>query len=408
MATINIDPLADTAASTSGIETHSDLVRLDPHSFPALTSAASSSLSAAPIFNPPSAVAIQDSLGLERLDRNTFRSKTLWTPHGARGVFGGQVIGQALNAAAKTVGDETEKEIEKMKKSGLNVRNPADWGLHSMHCYFLLPADADIPIIYRVERLRDGKSYTTRAITATQDAKPIFQLSSSFTVPPDFAQPSFSEQMPQGIPMPDQCELEEDRWSSYLQSEKGRRLPPKVREGLQGYMIERRQSPIAIKEVPRDALFSCTSPGMSGADANAPRGADGKRRMQKNERMLWMKAKDEDVGNLDNGFQKCILAYISDFQFVGTAAQSVGLSHASNPQLGMMASLDHVIYFYGKPFSASRWMLHVIESPRTGEGRGVVNGRFYTQEGELIAVTTQEGVVRAARTRGGAKLKPKL
>jgi acyl-CoA thioesterase 8 len=133
--------------------------------------------------------------------------------------------------------------------------------------------------------------------------------------------------------------------------------------------------------------------------------------------------------------RQCILAYISDFQFVGSAAQSVGLSHTSSPRLGMLvslssdthfttldehkltrtfnfgfppaqASLDHVVYWYSTTFKTSDWLLHVISAPRTGDGRGVVEGKFYTQEGELIAVTVQEGVVRAApqRDKDRAKL----
>lgn len=101
---------------------------------------------------------------------------------------------------------------------------------------------------------------------------------------------------------------------------------------------------------------------------------------------------------------QCILAYISDFQFVGSAAQSVGLSHTTSPRLGMLASLDHVVYWYSTTFKTSDWLLHVISAPRTGEGRGVVEGKFYTAEGELIAVTMQEGVVRAAPPRQKGKL----
>jgi len=122
----------------------------------------------------------------------------------------------------------------------------------------------------------------------------------------------------------------------------------------------------------------------------------------KNRRMLWMKVKDgSELKEQGVGFEKCILAYVSDFQFVGTAAQSVGLSHNSNPKLVMMASLDHTVFFYSNNFTTADWLLHVIESPRTGFGRGVVTGRFYTAQGELIAVTVQEGVIRSQPVQEG-------
>lgn len=252
-----------------------------------------------PTFNPPSGVAIQHSLDLERIDRNTFRSKSLWTPNGARGVFGGQVIGQALNAAGKTIGlaDLENGDIHGAK--GKDRKREAKWGLHSMHCYFLLPADANIPIIYRVERLRDGKSYATRAITATQDATPIFQLSSSFTIAPEYTQPSFSAPVPRGIPGPDDCELEEIRWHAYLNSDRAKSLGPKARSGLEAYIIERSQSPIAIKEVPRAATFS------NEWESDESKGVDcGRRKMHRNERMLWMKARSDNVSLCDPAFQK--------------------------------------------------------------------------------------------------------
>lgn len=343
MATITIDPHLDPATgfrSTSSSSSDPSQIRLTPHQFPALTSAgqqsrsknnnvkapsnkmagpfselppfigaggdrveAALSNSLKPTFNPPSAVAIQHSLDLERIDRNTFRSKSLWTPNGARGVFGGQVIGQALNAAGKTIGlaDLENGGGGSGSAAGKDRQREAKWGLHSMHCYFLLPADANIPIIYRVERLRDGKSYATRAITATQDATPIFQLSSSFTIAPEYSQPSFSAPVPRGIPGPDDCELEELRWHTYLRSERAKSLGNKAREGLEAYIIERSQSPIAIKEVPRAAMFSSSWGESEDGDSG---GDHGKRKMHRNERMLWMKARSDNVSLCDPAFQK--------------------------------------------------------------------------------------------------------
>ncbi|KAJ9121656.1 hypothetical protein QFC22_002276 [Naganishia vaughanmartiniae] len=288
------------------------------------------------------------------------------------------------------------------------------------------------PIIYRVEKLRDGKSYVTRSVTASQNGQPIFMVTCSFTLPTParFPQPSFREPMPLGIPPPMACQSEEERWTKYLSTAKAARLHPGARHSLEAYIMERDSSPVAIREVPRDTEFwfedDDASEEKKAADKAAETKWDGsvagkanfaararaaqaaassdqsvkqvKRKMERHERMLWMKAKDDNVSSLDNNYQKSILAYLSDFQFIGTAAQATGLSQNSNPKLGMMASLDHVVYFYSNDFKTSNWLLHVITSPRVGDGRGVVEGRFYTEEGELVALTVQEGVVRATAT----------
>ncbi|GHJ87695.1 hypothetical protein NliqN6_4097 [Naganishia liquefaciens] len=354
---------------------------------------------------------IEESLGLEEIDPLTYRSTRLWIPINARGGFGGQVLGLSLRAAIKTLDDSKP------------------WTLHSQHCYFLLPALGKYPIIYRVEKLRDGKSYVTRSVTASQHGQPIFMLTCSFTLPTParFPQPSFREPMPLGIPPPLACQSEEERWSAFLASPKAAKLQPSSRHSLEAYVLERESSPVAIREVPRDVEFWFEDDEASEEKRRADkveakwdghvagkvnfaaraRANDGstsmdqsikqvKRKMERHERMLWMKAKDDSVANLDTNFQKSILAYLSDFQFIGTAAQATGMSQNSHPKLGMMASLDHVVYFYSNDFKTSNWLLHVITSPRVGDGRGVVEGRFYTEEGELVALTVQEGVVRAA------------
>lgn len=215
------------------------------------------------------------------------------------------------------------------------------------------------PIIYRVEKLRDGKSYVTRyvepispiwvylkltfhvysprSVTASQHGQPIFMLTCSFTLPTParFPQPSFREPMPLGIPPPLACESEEERWSKFLASPSAARLHPGARHSLEAYVMERESSPVAIREVPRDvefwfedddaseekrradkveakwdgsvtgkANFAARARGSSLSSSPDQSVKQVKRKMERHERMLWMKAKDENVATLDTNFQK--------------------------------------------------------------------------------------------------------
>lgn len=213
------------------------------------------------------------------------------------------------------------------------------------------------PIIYRVEKLRDGKSYVTRyalpesshqgesdifplspsSVTASQNGQPIFMLTCSFTLPTParFPQPSFREPMPLGIPPPLACQSEEERWSAFLASPRAAKLQPSSRHSLEAYVLERESSPVAIREVPRDVEFWFEDDDESeekrradkveakwdghvagkvnfAARARANNGSGSgdqsikqvKRKMERHERMLWMKAKDDSVANLDTNFQK--------------------------------------------------------------------------------------------------------
>ncbi|EIN13614.1 hypothetical protein PUNSTDRAFT_109805 [Punctularia strigosozonata HHB-11173 SS5] len=266
---------------------------------------------------------IASSLHVEQLDTSLFRSTSLWTPYRARGVFGGQVISQATVAATQCVSAE-----------------------YALHCYFLLSASTTVPILYYVERLREGRSYVTRSVKAVQNGKVIFMLLCSFQRPEPW-QPSHQWPMPPNVPSPVACELEEDRmWSKVTQ--------------------ERERSPVAIK------LADVRTQG------------DGTKIY-----MYWMRAKN--IPTHEAPFQKCILGYISDFHFIGVASSTLGLKRFSKgpDAVSMMVriTLDH--------FDCGEWLLYVIASPRTGSGRGVSFGRMYTQGGKLIAVMSQEGVVRA-------------
>ncbi|KAF8610478.1 thioesterase II [Ceratobasidium sp. AG-I] len=291
---------------------------------------------------------ISTSLDLEQLDTKLFRSRSLWLPARARGVFGGQVISQALLAATRCV------------DQGFSV--------HSLHCYFLLSADASIPIIYYVESLRDGRTYCTRTVKAAQNGRWIFMLTCSFQRP-EYGQPSHSLPMPRHVPIPDDCPNQED---IFLKQSEKPGISDDTRDMFRQYVQERKRSPIEIKP----ASSITTTDGLV-------------------QNMFWMRARN--VPKFDEPFQKCILAYMSDLNFIGTAARTLNLNSGSKPprRLGMISSLDHTIWYYDHEFDCADWLLFVMVSPRTGMGRGVVQGRIYTQQGTLVAVLAQEGVVRA-------------
>ncbi|KAF8898391.1 thioesterase-like superfamily-domain-containing protein [Infundibulicybe gibba] len=282
---------------------------------------------------------ISTALEVEQLE-------SLWLPLRARGVFGGQVISQALVSATNCV-------------------DPA-FALHSLHCYFLTSASPSTPIVYEVERLRQGRSYVTRAVKAVQNGRIIFVMMCSFQKPEPW-QPSHQWEMP-SVPPPEECELEEDRFTRRLSVESY-----DIKKRYQDLIQERSKSPIAIK-VAKEHEVS----------------ADGTVRY-----MYWMQARD--IPKYEAPFQKCILSYISDLYLISSASRILGLKrYGRGPgTVSMTSSIDHSIYFYNNSFDCGDWLLHVMVSPRTGSGRGMVHGRMYTRDGTLVAVTSQEGVVRA-------------
>ncbi|QRW00233.1 thioesterase family protein [Ceratobasidium sp. AG-Ba] len=306
---------------------------------------------------------ITASLELEQLDAKLFRSKSLWTPVRARGVFGGQVISQALLAATRCVEE--------------------GFAVHHRQCYFLLSADASIPILYYVEHIRDGKLvFSAPVMKAAQNGRWIFMLTCSFQRP-EHGQPSHSWPMPRHVPVPDDCPFQEE---GFMKQSERPGISDDTRQMFLQYVQERKRSPIAIKP----ASTVTTTDGLV-------------------QNMFWMRAKN--IPKFDSAFQKCILAYLSDLNFIGTAARSLKLHSGGEPphRLGMISSLDHSIWFYDHDFDCAEWLLYVMISPRTGMGRGVVHGRLYTQQGNLIAVLTQEGVVRAdLGERSKNSVKPKL
>ncbi|KAJ7225829.1 thioesterase-like superfamily-domain-containing protein [Mycena pura] len=303
---------------------------------------------------------IATALEVERFEVDLFRSKTLWLPRHGRGVFGGQVISQALVSATQTV-------------------DPA-YGLHSLHCYFLLSASASTPIVYFVERLRDGRSYLTRAVKALQNGRAVFMMMCSFHKPEPW-QPTGQWRMPLGVPPPEACPLEEDRYDELLKQEG---LHPKIQLVYREFASERRHSPIAVKLAVENDLSEST-----GSFTRF---------------MYWMQARD--VPKYEAPFQKCILGYLSDLHLLRAAAQTLKLERlGKGPNaLAMSSTIDHSICFYDDEFDCGDWLLYVMASPRAASGRAIIYGQLYTRTGTLVAVTTQEGVVRANRRGPEAKL----
>ncbi|KAF8807232.1 Thioesterase/thiol ester dehydrase-isomerase [Phlegmacium glaucopus] len=301
---------------------------------------------------------ISTSLEVEKIEVNLFRSKSLWLPVHARGVFGGQVISQALISATNCV-DST-------------------FALHSLHCYFLASGSSATPIVYSVERLRNGKSYVTRSVKAIQNGNIIFIMVCSFQKPEPW-QPDHQWTMPQ-VPPPEQCEDEEVVYARAIQESKSN---PDLMRMFQDRLAERTRSPIAIKRA----------------------------KMLRNEKgpvryMFWMKARD--IPKYEVHYQKCILAYISDLHFISTAGLIMGLKRGTaQDDLSMTSTLDHTIWYYSNDFNAGDWLLYEVDCPRGGSGRGIVHGRMFTHDGLLVAVTSQEGVVRT-NARGPSEAQSKL
>jgi acyl-CoA thioesterase-2 len=277
-----------------------------------------------------------DLLDLEPIEFNIYRGRN--RDIGSGRVFGGQVMAQALVAAQRTVEEERTA--------------------HSLHGYFILPGDLDAPIVYFVDRLRDGKSFTTRRVTAIQHGQAVFNMSVSF----HRAETGLEHQsdMPDaGPPEPLTPEIEVIRAKASL-----------IPETVGGVLTQDRPFDFRLVDIdPFDDM---------------PR---------KPIREMWLRA----IGPMpdDTLSHQAALAYASDYGLLATAAQPHGLTIRS-PQL-QAATLDHAIWFH-RPFRVDDWMLYAMDSPAAAGGRGFARGSIYTREGVLIASVAQEGLIRV-RTR---------
>jgi acyl-CoA thioesterase-2 len=276
-------------------------------------------------------------LDLETLEKNLYRG--LSPQAGWQRVFGGQVIGQALVAASRTV----EGRLA-----------------HSLHAYFLRAGDPAIPIIYEVDRIRDGGSFSTRRVVAIQHGQAIFSMAASF----------HNEEggLHHQIKMPDVPSPEALPSEAELKERLTGRLPPQVKAYWD------RERPIEIRPVDLGRYFS--------PENRAP------------SQQVWIRA----TGNLgdDPALHQCVLAYASDFTLLDTALIAHG-RFVFDPRL-MLASLDHAIWFHRK-FRADEWLLYAQDSPSSSAGRAFCRGTLFTREGELVASTAQEGLVRERNDR---------
>jgi len=277
-------------------------------------------------------------LDLERLEVNLFRGRSPRV--GWQRVFGGQVIGQALVAAIRTVEED----------------RPA----HSLHGYFIRPGDPEAPIIYQVDRYRDGRSFTTRHVVAIQHGRPIFTMTASFHRREEGA---FAHQMPMP-PAPDPEDLPDERM---LLERFAERMP----ENMRHYFS--RERPIELRFCEPDRLMD-------------PQPGDD---WQQN---VWFRATQKLPD--DPALHQCVLAYASDMTLLDTSL----VPHGRNifDRSLMVASLDHALWLH-RPFRADEWLLYAQDSPFMDGGRGFNRGLIYTRDGRLVASVAQEGLIRIRR-----------
>ena len=271
---------------------------------------------------------ILNLLDLEEIEQNHYRASS--PSDGWQRVYGGQVIGQALVAASRTV--------------------PEDRPAHSLHGYFLRPGDTTVPILYKVERIRDGRSFNTRSVLAIQHGRAIFSMSLSFQIREDGL--SHQQPMPE-VPAPETLK-DEREW----REEHAKLLPEEHREQFL------RERPIEFRPV------QPWNPAQT-------------------EQLAWMKIRDPLPE--DPRLHQCALAYLSDWSLLDTAT----LPHALNWMNDnvQMASLDHSMWFH-RSFRADEWLLYVQDSPSASGARGFNRGLIYNQQGQLVASAAQEGLMR--------------
>ncbi len=272
-------------------------------------------------------------LQLERLEDNLFRGES--RDIGTRYVFGGQVLGQALSAAQQTV--------------------EGDRIAHSLHAYFLRAGDIDKPIVYHVERTRDGGSFSMRRVTAIQHGKTIFNFAASFQV----EETGVEHQLPMpSVPKPEDIEPD-----AGLPPEVLAKLPPKLQRWFG------RSGPFEFRHVyPRDDLNPPKRPPFQ---------------------QVWFRLSSRAPDN--PALHRALLAYASDFHLIGTTMFPHGISFLQrNVQV---ASLDHALWFH-RPFRVDEWLLYSCDSPTAQGGRGLARGMIYSEDGRLVASTAQEGLIR--------------
>jgi acyl-CoA thioesterase II len=270
-------------------------------------------------------------LELEALEVNLFRgeSRDIGSPQ----VFGGQVLGQALVAAYRTV-------------EGRDC--------HSLHAYFLRRGDFNAPIIYQVDRSRDGHSFSSRRVVAIQHGEQIFHVSCSFQAP--------EQGMEHSAAMPDVPPPEQLRDFTADEEELLADLPEKVQrffEHRRPFEFRPVQTPNYLNPEPRPPL-----------------------------KQVWFRTVDRLPSDAD-WLHRCVLAYVSDYNLLDTATMPHGCSFVHM----QMASIDHAMWFH-RPFRADQWLLYALDSPSASGARGFARGSIFTRDGRLVASTAQEGLIR--------------
>jgi len=274
-------------------------------------------------------------LDLEKIEDNIYRGQS--PPEPVQRVFGGQVLAQALVAATRTV----------------DANRPC----HSFHAYFLRPGDPSTPILYEVDRSRDGGSFTARRVVAIQHGLPIFTLAASF------------QRQVQGFEH---------------QSHMPVVPPPETLEDEQQVLLRRPDLPAAMRAwVARDRAFETRSVLSRGPFENS-----GDRPARAAVDHIWLKTR----GPLpdDPAIHRALLAYVSDMSLLDTALLPHGKSIFSDVQV---ASLDHALWFH-RPFRADEWLLYAQDSPSASGARGFNRGAIYTRDGTLVASVAQEGLIK--------------
>jgi acyl-CoA thioesterase-2 len=277
-----------------------------------------------------------DLLDLEPIEVNIFRGVSPDVKQ--QRVFGGQVAGQALVAAARTVDQQSSS-------------------VHSLHAYFLRPGDPSVPLLYQVDRIRDGRSFTTRRVVAVQHGRPIFNLSASFHVHED----GYDHQLPfpDGIPAADSLPDFQTRWEPW--------------KDQMGDWYHRPR--------PIDTRYVDWCP----PDQSEP---------QPPRQRVWIRA-DGTLPD-DPVLHTCVLTYASDMTLLDTTMLAHG-GHSLEDRV-QMASLDHAMWFH-RPFRADEWLLYDQDSPSTSGARGLARGLIWTADGRLAVSVVQEGLIRPIHDR---------
>ena len=281
--------------------------------------------------------ALLDLLDLEQIEVNIFRGRS--PDERRQRVFGGQVAGQALVAAGRTV--------------------PQDRPVHSLQAYFIRPGDPAVPLVYLVDRVRDGRAFTTRRVSAVQHGQTIFTLSASFhRAEPG---PEYADPMPD-VPPPQAVERRQDRLARLLG-----------------------EAPVPWREDPFDLRSVGPLPVEAERDPS----------LRTTKSMVWLRV-DGELPD-DPLLHVCLMTYASDLTLLDSMLSGHGLYWGDGRTTG--ASLDHAMWFHG-PFRADRWLLYAQDSPVARGGRGLARGEVFTEQGQLVVSVVQEGLIRTVQPHG--------